>query len=39
VDLVQALLGAVGDLKDVIGLPGLAVGERGAERGCPTFCV
>ena len=31
VDAVQALLGAVGDLQDVVGLAGLAVGQRRAD--------
>src|SRR6185503_15956873 len=31
VDAVQALLGAVCDLKDVVGLALLAVGQRGAQ--------
>ena len=31
VEAVQAVLGAPGDLQDVVGLAGLAVGERGAD--------
>ena len=31
VDAVQALLGAVGDLQDVVGLPGLAIAQGGAD--------
>ena len=31
VDVVQALLGAVADREDVLGLAGLTLGERGAQ--------
>jgi hypothetical protein len=33
---VQPVLGAVGDLQDVVGLTGLAGRQRGV---CPIFCV
>jgi hypothetical protein len=31
VETVQSVLGARGDLQDVVGLAGLAVGDRGAD--------
>jgi len=34
VQAVEAVLGAPGDLEHVVGLAGLALGERLAERGC-----